>query len=208
VKDSGYQVCTDPSSPPSPRVLLPSVSPTMVACPSQTPCALAAAAARVPALRCVPIPHTLSPCVSVGRCCSWPARWLGLSRASPSPVSGRVPLVASACAGKSTAELLGAAASNPARPAAPSPPLSPCTASRPLPACCCSALLSPRAQQLGHCRRAAASSRAHPPPMSHRARPAGPWWRTGEPGPFPGVDSPGRRSHGQSPPSRCFFYGC
>jgi hypothetical protein len=46
VKDSDYQVRTDPSSPPSPRVLLLSLFPAMVACPSQTPCALAAAAAR------------------------------------------------------------------------------------------------------------------------------------------------------------------
>ena len=122
------------------------LSPAMVACPSQTTCALAAAAARTLALRCVPIPHALCPCVSVGRCCPWQARWLGLSRASPSPVSSRVPLVSSARAGKCAAKLLGAAASNPAWPAAhgqrdqhsvaaPSPPLSPCTAARPLPAC-------------------------------------------------------------------------
>jgi hypothetical protein len=61
------------------------------------------------------------PCVSVGRCCPWLAWWLGLSCASPSPVSGRVPLVASARAGKSAAELPGAAASNPASSQPPLP---------------------------------------------------------------------------------------
>jgi hypothetical protein len=68
----------------------------------------------------VHIPHALCPCVSVGWCCPWPARWLGLSCASlvMSPAKSHWWPVPAQVVRERAPWHGGQQGSNPARPAA------------------------------------------------------------------------------------------